>query len=148
MFAKTKALLFVLVLAAFLALAGCQQAQGDGVEIKDVWARPGIAGGNTAVYFNLENPTAESEMLMSAASDAAETVQLHMSRMEASGMMSMHEQESVEIPAGETVAFKPGGLHVMMIGLKNDLAAGDTIEVTLNFHNAGSITLEVPVQEP
>ena len=70
-----------------------------------------------------------------------------MSQMDSSGVMSMQPQQSVEIPASDTVEFKPGGLHVMLINLNQDLALGNTILLTLKFEKAGEITLEVPVEE-
>lgn len=63
-------------------------------------------------------------------------------------MMMMEPQEAVEIPAGENVQFQPGGLHVMLVGLKNDLKVGDTLKVTLKFETAGEITVEAEVKEP
>ena len=64
------------------------------------------------------------------------------------GVMMMVQQENVPVSAESQVEFKPGGLHVMLIGLKQDLNPGDTFAVTLNFENAGEITLDVPVREP
>ncbi len=61
--------------------------------------------------------------------------------------MKMMQQMNVPVPTGETV-FKPGDLHVMLIGLKNNLNPGDTFTVTLNFEMAGEKTLEVVVREP
>lgn len=64
------------------------------------------------------------------------------------GVMMMVQQENVPVSAESKVEFKPGGLHVMLIGLKQDLNPGDTITVTLNFEKVGQITLDVPVREP
>ena len=68
--------------------------------------------------------------------------------MDANGVMSMQPQESVPVPAQGTVEFKAGGLHVMLINLNRDLKVGDTFTVTLNFQNAGEITVDVTVKEP
>ena len=69
-----------------------------------------------------------------------------MSEMSSDGTMSMHHQMSVPIPAGEEVAFEPGGLHVMLINLQRDLNDGETISLVLKFKNAGEMQLEVPVR--
>ncbi len=64
-----------------------------------------------------------------------------------SGMMTMQEVSSIEVPAGETVALEPGGYHVMVLDLQEDLVTGDTIEVTLTFESGDEQTLEVEVKE-
>jgi copper(I)-binding protein len=64
------------------------------------------------------------------------------------GVMSMQQQESVPVPTSEKVEFKPGGLHVMFVGLTQDLKVGDMITLTLNFENAGTRIVEVPIREP
>jgi len=59
----------------------------------------------------------------------------------------MIPQESVPLAAGAKVEFKPGGLHVMLIGLKQDLKVGDQFELTLHFKNHADIVLKVIVKE-
>lgn len=54
----------------------------------------------------------------------------------------------VEIPAGRSVIFEPGGLHVMLIGLVRPLAVGDGLSITLRFEQAGEILVEAEVREP
>jgi copper(I)-binding protein len=83
--------------------------------------------------------------LLSASSDVADAVELHKTVMQGDNMQ-MIQQMNVPVPTGETV-FKPGDLHVMLIGLKNDLKAGDTFSVTLNFQTAGERTLTVMVKD-
>jgi len=63
-------------------------------------------------------------------------------------VMKMRRVDAVEVPAGQTVAFAPGGLHVMLIGLKEPLITGKTFPLTLNFEQAGAVTLEVAVGQP
>jgi copper(I)-binding protein len=76
----------------------------------------------------------------------AGAVELHKTSMQ-EGVMKMEHQMSVPVPTGKT-EFKPGDLHVMLIGLTDDLQADDTFSVSLNFENAGEKTLEVIVREP
>jgi copper(I)-binding protein len=66
--------------------------------------------------------------------------------MAGEGMMTMREVESVAIPAGGTVAFEPGGYHVMLMDLAEPLEAGTTVEVTLTFANAGEIKVSAEVR--
>ena len=66
----------------------------------------------------------------------------------AGGVMMMVQQENVPVGVQSQIEFKPGGLHVMLIGLNQDLKPGDTFQVTLNFEKAGQITMDVPVKQP
>jgi copper(I)-binding protein len=63
------------------------------------------------------------------------------------GTMTMQEVARVEVPAGETVAFEPGGYHVMLFDLAEPLVAGETFEMELTFENAGTVTVEVEVRD-
>jgi copper(I)-binding protein len=60
----------------------------------------------------------------------------------------MRQQESLDIPAGESVRLEPTGLHIMLINLTRDLSEGDTFEVQLEFEEHGSMTVTSTVQTP
>lgn len=137
---------FVLLLTLASVTAACGSANNQGLHVNDIWSRPALANGNGAVFFVIENNTSQPDTLLSASSDVADAVELHMTKME-DGNMQMMPQSEVPIPSGET-KFEPGGLHVMLIGLKQDVKPGDTFTVTLDFVEAGEISLEVTVQEP
>ena len=143
---KSKIVIFVLLLATLLVSA-CGAASGE-LTIQDAWARPANTGENGAAYFIIENGTASDDSLMSVSSDIATAAEVHMSMADANGVMSMQMQDAVIIPAGEPVEFKPGGLHVMLVNLTRDLKPGETITLTLNFKETGSVVVEVPVKEP
>jgi len=143
---KTKPYLLIVLLA--IILVGCGGKTTGELIIEDAWARTGIAGGNSAVYFIIKNGMGEDDALLSASCDTAKMTQVHMSSMDAEGNMSMSEQERVEIPAGESVEFAQGGLHVMLMNLNQDLVNGDSLEVTLSFEKSGDVVLQVPVREP
>lgn len=136
------------LLAAMLAGLNSCTPRGGSLTVKDAWARPGQAGGATAVYFVIENSQPEDETLLGAASDAAMMTEVHMTETDADGMSKMIHQESVAVPAGESVEFRPGGLHVMLMNLKEDLEPGQTLTVTLRFAGAGEVQVEAPVREP
>ena len=140
-----KVRLYFIFVALALVLAACGASGSGELEVNDVWARPGLAEGNSAVFFVIDNPGAE-DILLSASSDVAGAVELHKTIME-DGNMKMVHQMNVPVPTGET-AFKPGDLHVMLIGLKNELNPGDTFTLMLNFETAGEKTLTVVVREP
>ena len=80
--------------------------------------------------------------------DIGNTMESSMDTNLAGGVMMMVQQENVRVGAQSQLEFTPGGLHVMLIGLAQDLNPGDTFQVTLTFEKAGRITLDVPVREP
>jgi copper(I)-binding protein len=132
---------------AILILSACAPTSGT-LSIADAWARSMPQGQNSAAYLIVENGTASADTLLSVSTEIAEAAEVHMSMLDANGVMSMQMQDAVSIPARETVEFKPGVLHIMLITLKQDLKTGDTFTLTLNFKEAGTIVIEVPVQEP
>jgi copper(I)-binding protein len=106
--------------------------------------QPGGAG-NGAVYVLIENRGSEPDTLLSATSDAAATVELHETRQEG-GVMRMRPLPKVDIPAGARLEMKPGGHHIMLLGLTRDLHPGDTVTVRLRFEKAGQQVIEAPVR--
>ena len=135
----------VLAVGVFLLLlAGCSAKE---LQVQDAWSRPGQAGGTSAIYFTIDNPLESADTLLGVTSDAAETVEMHMSQME-NDVMTMVPQRTVPVAALSTVKFEPGGLHVMLINLKKDLKAGDSFSATLSFDQAGPVTIKITVKEP
>lgn len=136
-------------LFAFLALllASCQTATTKSVSISAVWARPGLAGGNSAVYFTIE-VHGYDDVLLSASGDVAEAVELHQTNMDDGQMHMQHMEHGIPLPNGQIVQLEPGGLHIMLIGLKQDLKVGDTFDLTLDFEKGEDLTITVTVQEP
>jgi hypothetical protein len=129
-----------------LMLASCSQPSKS-LSVTDVWARPGNAGGTGAVYFTLVNNTDQEDALLSVHSPAAKAVEVHSSMMDENGNMTMLQQDSVPVPAGGKVEFKPGGLHVMLIDLENDLKVNDSFSITLTFERTGEVEVNVIVKE-
>lgn len=144
-----KKFLFIILATMMIALSACQGAQtSTQLTVKDAWARSALQGNPTAIYFVINNPTDEEDVLLTASTDASMMTELHMSSMDASGVMKMTPQENVPVPAKSEVIFKQGGLHVMLMNIKKDLKPGDTVKLTLNFEKAGQIVLDVPVKTP
>ena len=136
----------VLILAGMLAVSACGGAGGD-IEVHSMWARSALAGGNGAVYMIVHNHSNVDDAIVGASSDVADAVEIHLSTMDANGVMKMSQQESISLAVDEEVVFKPGGYHVMMVNLKQDLNPGDYIVVTIHFQNHEDIVLKVPVMD-
>lgn len=136
---------FLVVLFILMVVAGC--SANKELSVTNAWARPGTTGSNSAIYFTVANPIAEDDYLIRASTDAARVVEMHLSTQNESGMMMMMPQENILIPAKGSLEFKPGSYHIMLINLINDLDAGSTISLELQFEKAGIIELNVPVKE-
>jgi len=101
---------------------------------------------NSAAFMSLMNGSDQAVSLVSAVSDAAKSVELH-EHANVDGMMQMRQIPSIEIPANGSTDLRPGGLHVMLIGLTKPLKEGENVAITLNFSNGESVTLNAPVMK-
>ncbi|MFB1489825.1 MULTISPECIES: copper chaperone PCu(A)C [unclassified Thiocapsa] len=129
-----------------ISFAASFSALGAELSIGDPYARAVPPGQpNSAVFMSLENQTAENQALVGAESAVSEIVELH-THVEEGGMMRMRRIEKIEVPAGETVTLKPGGLHVMLIGLKQPLEPGDAVDLTLIFEDGSRKPVQAPVR--
>jgi copper(I)-binding protein len=115
--------------------------------IEDAWVRVGAKGRNTAMFMNIMNGTELTDTLISAESDAAVLVEVHETYKRENDMMGMREVENIIIPPLTQVSLKPRGLHVMLINLNEDIQIGDTVEATLQFTKAGSISVKGVAKE-
>lgn len=132
-------------LAATLIASAALYAQS--VNVDDVYVRevpPNMP--NSAAFMTLLNGSDHDIALVSAESGAAKTVELH-EHANVDGMMQMRQIPKIDIPAHGSTLLKPGGLHVMLIGLTRKLKEGETVTVTLNFSNGESVTLDAPVKK-
>lgn len=118
---------------------------GD-IAVSGAFARAAAApGGASAAYMTL-NAASSPDRLVSAASPAAARVELHTHTLDAQGVARMMQVQAIEVAPGSATELKPGGLHVMLMGLTAPLAEGQSIPLTLTFEKAGAVTLEVPVR--
>jgi hypothetical protein len=103
-------------------------------------------GANSAAYMRIVNNSDTADALVAAATDAAETVELHTVIME-DNVMRMRPVPQIEVPANDEASLQPGGYHVMLLGITRDLQEGDMVDLTLTFENAGDINITAPVQQ-
>ena len=100
---------------------------------------------NSGAFMVFKNTDSVAHAVVAARSSASRVVELHTHRMEG-GMMKMRPVKQIEIPAGGETVLKPGGLHVMFIGLKGDLKVGDEVGFTLVFEDGSQTTVTAPVK--
>jgi len=117
------------------------------LSVENPWARPAVKDRNSAIFFDIVNSSNLADTLLAAESDAAKLVEVHETYNKSEDMMGMRHVEFVEIPANETFKFKPKSYHVMLIGLTNNLAIGDTITFNLEFAIAGKLESKAVVQD-
>lgn len=140
-------LAMVVVSVLAVVFAGCN-GSGGSIKVSDAWARPSMGMDRAgAAYLVIENTGSEDDVLLGAASDAAATVEVHETTAGSDGMMAMSPIDALPVPAGETVQLEPGGFHIMLIELTNELVVGESIEITLSFEAAGDITVSAEIRE-
>jgi copper(I)-binding protein len=115
--------------ALALALAGASVAASAQTTVSDAWVRGTVAQQKVTGMF-AKLTSAGGAKLVGASSPAAASVEVHQMKMEGD-RMTMGAVPALDLPAGQAVELKPGGYHIMMMGLKQPLKAGDKVAVTL-----------------
>ncbi|UXY15078.1 copper chaperone PCu(A)C [Chitiniphilus purpureus] len=141
-----KQMLMGAVLALSAATAVAHEFVAERLLIEHPWARasaPGAKVGGVFMVFN--NSEGEADALLAVKTPVAEQAELHSMRME-QGVMKMRQVPRIEIPAKGKQALAPGGLHVMLQGLKQPLKEGSQFPLTLTFERAGTVQVQVKVE--
>ena len=153
-----------------LLVAACGGTASGGIKVSDAWSRtsPMVAGAG-ALYMVIENTGSTADALTGGTTDIATTVEVHetyavesmpaesqaMGGMESpaasdggmgGSVMAMRQIERLDVPAGGTVELKPGGYHIMLIGLTRELVVGEKIDITLAFEKAGDLKVTAEVR--
>jgi len=136
--------IIILVVALAIIMSACSTL-GD-IEVHLPWVRPTSKGENAAVYLTLHNHASESYELTGASSNVADVVEIHESRLE-NDVMQMNMLSSLPIAAEEEINFAPGGLHIMLVNIKQELVLGEHIGIILHFKNHEDIVVEVHVED-
>jgi copper(I)-binding protein len=114
--------------------------------IEHPWTRPTVPGqGTGGGYLGLHNRGSAADRLLGASSSAASRVEVHEMRMEGD-VMRMREIGTLALPAGGRIKLEPGGLHLMLFGLKAPLKLGDKLPLTLRFEKAGRVDVMLHVE--
>lgn len=139
--------LFLLLAAVVSTTAFAQDAKIGSITIDHPWARatPGAVK-NSAAFMTFDNKGA-ADKLISVTGGVAKEIQIHSMITEA-GVMKMREIKSLDIPANGKAELKPGGFHVMLIGIPDGLKEGTKFPLKLTFEKAGEITVIVTAEKP
>lgn len=129
---------------AVLPAAAHDYAAGD-IRIDHPWTRAAGANANGAGFMTLRNAGAQPDRLLSATTPAARVVELH-THLREGDVMRMRPVQDIPVPAGGSVELRPGGLHLMLIGLAAPLQQGGRVPLTLRFERAGEVQVELSVE--
>lgn len=134
-------------IAAALPLAlYAQSAAGPWPHVEGAWVRGTVPGQQgTGAFMRITAPRAAK--LVGVATPVAGVAEVHEMKMEGE-VMRMRPVAQVDLPAGRSVEFKPGGYHVMLMDLKQTLKPGATVPLTVVFRDAGGAEGRVQVQAP
>lgn len=151
--------LLLVFLSGCILFLGCDsetKSSNDSAQKQDIvlgkitldqgWARPGSKGEKSAAYLTISNGTASSDSLLAFHSTAAQKVELHESVEHEDGTVEMQPADQQILESKKELVLEPGGLHLMLMDLKRDLATGDSLSLSLEFSRAGTKTVTVPVQ--
>jgi len=138
------------LILALMGLALSVPALADNVKIENAWARATAPGQKVAAGFM--DLTADADMaVVGGSSPVSNSLELHFMRMD-NGVMEMRQMKEIALPKGQTVKLEPGGLHIMFIGMKNQIKAGDKVPVTLIVKGADGkeqkLAVEAEVRRP
>lgn len=133
---------FAISCAMVLAMS-TQSFAGD-ITVEGVWARASAGMARAGAAFMTIKNTGEADKLIAAKADVSKRVELH-THLHQDGVMKMRQIESVAVGKGMTM-LKPGGDHVMFMGLEAPLKEGESFPLTLVFEKAGEINVDVQIK--
>ena len=133
-------------LLTLLAIATLSSSSYADVLVENAYARATPPGAiNSAAFMTIHNDGAEAIRLVSASSSAADVVELH-NHEHHMGVMRMRQVDAIDVASHGSTELKPGGYHVMLLGLKEPLREGAHIKVDLRFSNGDTQFLSIPVK--
>ena len=136
-----------IVSALLLLVVGCgQEHTGDPIVVRDAWIREPPPRSPAAGYLVIENRGGDPVELVAVATEAAAQAEIHVMEYK-DDRMTMRRVAKLEIPAGEEIALKPGGAHLMLMELRQPLRDGDEVELVLRFGDGKEKRIQMPVQK-
>jgi len=116
------------------------------LKIEHPWARATPKGASVGGgYLKITNTGSTPDRLVNGASEASQRFEIHEMSMDGGVMKMRALPKGLEIKPGQTVELKPGGYHVMFVGLNRPFAQGERVKATLEFEKAGKVEVEFAV---
>ena len=143
---KMPVALKVLILTmSFICSAFSQEAKLGKLKIEDAYIRSTAPAQSVAGGFMKIDNLGAVDQLISASSPSAVEVQLHEMSMDGN-VMKMRQIKEILVPANSSTELKPGGLHLMLIGIKSPLKTGESVPLKLKFTKAGEVEVRLSVK--
>lgn len=141
----------LLIVVFCMLLVSCSQEQSNAITIQDAWIREAPPNATAmAGYLTINNITPRDRILTFAKSKYFNSIEFHRTVIK-DGVAKMRHHDELLIPAGESLEFKPGDFHLMLIGPKTAFKSNDEVTITLCFENADvieEIDISMPVKKP
>lgn len=124
-----------------------QPARAEEIHVLDAWVRAMPPGSpNSAAFMKLHHSGSAPTAVVAAISDVSDTVELH-THSEVEGTMQMRQVPRFPLAPDQALELKPGAEHLMLIGLKGDLALGQVVNLTVRLDDGSELKVEAPVKE-
>lgn len=134
------------LIAAALVAGAFACTESAGLTVADAYSPLPPTADVAAVYLVIRNPTGRSDTLIEVAAPSAQRAEIHRQVTRDGMMFHMERVEALPVPARDSVSLGPGGLHVMLFGIAQRPAAGDTVDLILRFRYAGAVPIAVLVK--
>lgn len=136
-----------LLIATLLTVSSFSSAWADAIEVDHVWARASTMVSKAgAAFLTITNKSDVDDKLIGAKASVSKKTEIH-THIHDNGIMKMRKMDFISVPANDTIKLKPGGDHVMFMGLNQPLAENSQFPVTLIFEKAGEKTVVVSVKK-
>lgn len=144
---KIMQIVFIMLISVLSSNTFAAAKASESITVIDPYVRA-VAPGQTvsAAFMQLENGSAEALSVVNATSTVSKVVELH-SHVHEGGMMKMRRIDNIDVPANGKAVLEPGGLHIMLIGLHDELQLDQKVSITLEFSDGSSKTIEAPVRK-
>jgi copper(I)-binding protein len=164
-----KSRVMILFVALLLLLSACASNTPNTpqISVEDPWVRAAVAmaadssqggmssdsgsmqmgGATSAVYMIIRNTGRQPDRLLTVKTDAAQAAETHITETK-DGITVMSKVDGFDIPAQGQIVLEPGGKHIMLVNLNQDLKEGENLNLTLVFEKSGEIKVTVPVRNP
>jgi copper(I)-binding protein len=136
------------ILMLFLSTgARAGEVTAGALSVQDAWARPSIGNApNGVVYLKISNKGDKADKLVGASAAVAKRAGFHATLMEGGVMKMRHSGHGIAVPAKGAVELKPGGFHVMLMGLTRKLSTGEKFDIILKFEHQGDVKIPVEIK--
>ncbi len=135
----------LITIAAGLLLAG-SAVYAQGVDVSKAWVRSTVQGQKASGAF-MTLTAKDGTQLVGVSTPVAGVAEVHEMKMEGD-VMKMRALPALDLPAGKAVELKPGGYHLMLMDLKQPLAKGSAVPLTLHFKDAGGVESQLEIKAP